>query len=220
MAWHISAGREKLSLAVNLRGGMPHEVSVVIFPPRGIKEPVSTERCHEILAGLPNLDYWIETRLVPDPRVSTARAFAGTPRDEIAPVAERWRGEAPLQLVRQSKWLRTVRDRHLPATPPEDWSAPVADVEDDSWMFRAGRLFLKVGYLEGKGRGTLLSVHVTKISGRASPEDAATVLAELRNVGAFVPAKVDDSRWLKYVADVKGAGLPPWTGSGGQAKPN
>ncbi len=205
--WHVSVGREKLLLS---RAAWPNGDHVVvramILPPPGCTEPVSRERCAEILHPIPNVKAWFELPIPTTKRVRTARNFAGNP--EGLAVQKAGPMPAPTPAPEPSRWLEAVRMRHLPELLPEDWSVPVAVPEHDLWMFDAGGYFAMVGYVVDDDRSIRLSVALCDPGGQGNDGAAAAVLGKLRNVKAFLPRRTEQPNTTMYFGDVIGGDLP------------
>ena len=205
--WHLSAGSEKLLVSQKLEDDEPGLVQALIFPPAGCKEPVATDRCMDILEPLKDVQEWFEVPFNPEPRVPTARSFIAAPHGMLVRQADRAMPRPDATRKPLSRWLRAVRERHLPEKLPAGWSAPIARLDDDIWMFEVDDFLVLAGYCVDEDRSVKLSV-LLAAGEKFSEEDATSILGKMRNVREFVPVHVEEPAATLYFAEVVGGDLP------------
>jgi hypothetical protein len=203
--WHVSAGREKVLLTLTLKNDEPEEVRAYILPPHGCKEPVSIERCREILAQLRDVQEWFEVWIRASPRAPTTRVFTALPGGML--IEDRAKPRPPAERRPLSSWMRAVQQRHLPELLPKEWTVPVAHVDHDVWMFDAEGFFVMIGYCIDQERNIKLSVTLVAPEGDHSM-GAVEVLGKMRNVREFVPTRIVEPGTTMYLAEVIGGDLP------------
>jgi hypothetical protein len=203
--WHALAGGENLLLTLTRKKDEPEEVHAYILPPRGCKEPVSLDRCREILSQLRGVQEWFEIWIRSSPRAPTTRAFTALPEGMLAKAHAK--PQLPASRKPLSSWMKAVLQRHLPELLPEHWSVPVAHVDHDVWMFDAEVFFVMIGYCLDHDRNIKLSVTLVSPGGDSSMS-AVAVLGKIRNVREFVPARTPEPGTTMYLAEVIGGDLP------------